>query len=123
MTEDRINKLVRVGQLAINIEKITISYEADAYYPAYSEKRLRLSNPYKNYEVSLMKNWWLPDRCDEPSNYREVATIDLNDDNYIEDGRRWMINDATALEVLKKCLVTYYSCDTIEEFHEAIYND
>ncbi len=120
--QKRINKLVRVGQLMINIEKVTDSYEADAYYPAYKEIRLRLSNPYKNYEVSLMKNWWTPNRCDEDTNYREVATIDIKDNDYIETGRRWMINDATGKQVLKECLAIYYACDTIEEFHETIYN-
>ena len=106
----------------INIETVKTSYEADIYYPAYTETRLRLSNPYKKYEVSLMKNWWRPGRCDEDDNYREVATIDLKDDDYIEDGKRWGINEATGKEVLKQCLLVYEACETIEEFHEAIYN-
>ncbi len=120
MTEE---KLIRVGQYMINIEKHTTVIEADEFFPEYKEIRLRLTCPHKNYEVSLMKNHWRPDYVNNETNYREVATIDKNDDNYIEEGHRWPVDSKTGKEVLKECLKAYSMNDDINSFHESFYQD
>ncbi len=119
----KTEKLIRIGQYIINIEKYTTIVEEDEFFPEYKEIRLRLTCPHKNYEVSLMKNHWSPDRANDKTNYREVATIDLKDDNYIEDGYRWMIGDKTGKEVLKECLAAYAMFDDIDTFHNSFYQD
>ena len=111
-------KLIRVGQIMINIEKHTTIVEADEFFPEYKEIRLRLTCPHKTYEVSLMKNHWRPDYVDCENNYREVATIDKLDNDYIQEGYRWFIANNTSKEVLKECLLAYSKYDDIDSFHE-----
>ena len=106
----------------IEIERHVNHVEADEYRGSigYDEIRLRLRNPHKSYEVSLMKNTWEPGVADRYDNYREVATIDKNNDDYIQDGQRWDIN-VNGKEILKVCLAAYSYFDDHHEFHEYIY--
>lgn len=113
-------KLLRVGKLMIKIEKTEILYEADQFTDEYTVILLRLKNPYKNYEVSLMKNDWDPEFVNNENNYREVATV-IKENDYINTGMRWGINEQSGKDILKACLVAYSHFDNEDEFHEHMY--
>ena len=125
MKTEITSKLIRGGKYMIQIEKNKTFYDADMYFPEYNEIRLRLKCPHKNYEVSLMKNDWMPQDVNKETNYREIATItDVDTDNeYIDTGVRFGINDADSRFVLMLAIAAYSQSEDARSFHDLTYDE
>ena len=105
----------------IEIERHETLHEATKFNEAYVEARIRIKNPHKNYEVSLMRNKWMKYEYNDADNYREVATIDKEDDDYIQDGQRWNIHEHEAKDILMACVKAYVQFDDKDDFHQHMF--